>query len=105
MWYTLTLGKGIPRDRIQMSMAVRLQAQDIPTVDDAVRSFEGEGGVLNRLSEFGTDRIRCDHVRQARLQAFTLTFSFDNIYSETVNGRWQQLHDSWRYYYHLTTTF
>ncbi|XP_062504950.1 uncharacterized protein LOC134181698 [Corticium candelabrum] len=52
--------KGIPRDRIQMSMAVRLQAQDIPTVDDAVRSFEGEGGVLNRLSEFGTDRIRCD---------------------------------------------
>ena len=87
-----------------MSMAVRLQAQDIATVDDAVRSFEGEGGVLNRLSEFGTDRIRCGHVRQARLQAFTLRFSFDNIYSETVNGRWQQLHDSWRYY-HLTTTF
>ena len=68
-------------------MAIRLQAQDIPTVDDAVRSFEGERGVLNRLSEFGTDRIRYDHVRQARIQAFTLRFNFNNICSETVNGR------------------
>ena len=75
VYTAISLDKGIPRDRVQVSEAVRLQAQDVPSVDDAVQSYEGEGGNLSRISEFGVDRIRNDHVHQARLTAFTLRFS------------------------------
>ena len=73
---------------------------------DAVGAFEGEGGALSRVCQFGVDPAGGDHVRQLlRQNTFMQHYGdLDRILSDTIHGLWQPVHDAWRYFHHLART-
>ena len=85
------VGRGTPAELIRASQAIRIPDNAIPTLRDAVLPYEGEGGALSRVSQFGRDPAEGYSARQlARKNAFMQRYrDFGNILADATHGLWQ----------------
>ena len=85
---------------------MRIPANAILTLRDAVLFYEGEGGALSRVSQFGRDPAEGYPARQlARKNAFMQRYrDFGSILADATHGLWQPVHNAWRYFHYLART-
>ena len=88
------------------SLAVKLQAHQVPSLHDAVTAFEGEGGALSRPTPFGSDPAEGNAAVQSQRETlFEHRYGdLGDVLSATVNGNWQPMHDAFRFFHYLVQT-
>ena len=73
---------------------MRIPANAIRTLRDAVLSYEGEDKALSRVSQFGRDPAEGYSARQlARKNAFMQRYGdFGSMLADATHGLWQPVH-------------
>lgn len=97
--FTISLGanKGIPDVMMaQNNQAKYIDMSLVPTVDEAGRMYEENGGHLTLLNEFGQDPLagRDDLITTRWERFFEQWPSFDIIFHELVNSRKTMFRDA-----------
>ena len=82
----------------------RIHHSSIPLGNEAVRSFEQNGGSLTYYSTFGVDPLSSnDNLSSERLRHFQCKYpDFESIFHNLVNRNTQKLKDGLLYFIRLT---
>ena len=103
--YTVLLGKGIPSLLMRRNNgSVQLPIWQVPTTEQAVRTYESLGGRLTEYTPFGEDPLK-NHpeLQTVRLGEFQRRVpSFESIFNSTVNHRYQLFTHGLQEYIRLT---
>ncbi len=88
------------------SQVAKVDTHVIPTVHEAVQSFEQDGGHLTQFSLFGEDPLAdCVSLLEQRTSQFYSRFSsFDTFFHQLVNGRDSLFKNGLNFFIYLTST-
>ena len=109
LWFCcLHIGKGVPnRLAVRNNFAQHIQASVIPSPEDAVSMFEGAGGNLTLISQFGSDPLvdRSDLFQMRQTEFFSKFPDFSPIFYTLSNGNDHMFRAGLKLFLELTERF